>query len=138
MVEFVDGSVLAQLSTADMRLQIQLALTHPERRKSPVSHLNLAEVGRLTFREADMEKFPCLRYAYEAGEVGGTMPTVVNGADEVAVDAFLKRKIGFLDIPNIIKQTTEAHQPVFAPSLDNIIAADRWARDFAEKTVLDA
>jgi 1-deoxy-D-xylulose-5-phosphate reductoisomerase len=139
MVEFVDGSILAQLSTADMRLQIQLALTYPERKESPVPYLNLVEVGRLTFQEADMERFPCLKYAYEAGETGGTMPTVVNAADEVAVDAFLKRKIGFLDIPDIIRQTMEAHK-IQDPrlktqdsecSLDDIIAADKWARDFA-------
>jgi 1-deoxy-D-xylulose-5-phosphate reductoisomerase len=136
-VEFVDGSVLAQLSTADMRLQIQLALTYPERRESLVPYLNLAEVGCLTFQEVDMEKFPCLRYAYEAGKIGGTMPTVVNGADEVAVDAFLKQRIGFLDIPDIIRQTMKAHHPVFDQSLDDIIAADRWARDFAY-SMLDA
>jgi len=137
MVEFVDGSILAQLSTADMRLQIQLALTYPERRESPVPYLNLAEVGRLTFQEVDMERFPCLRYAYEAGKTGGTMLTVVNAADEVAVDVFLKQRIGFLDIPAIIRQTMEAHQPVFDPSLDDIMAADKWARDYAQCLILD-
>jgi len=132
MVEFVDGSILAQLSAADMRLQIQLALTYPERRGSPVPYLNLAEVGRLTFHEVDMETFPCLRYAYEAGEIGGTMPAVVNGADEVAVDAFLKRRIGFLDIPTIIRQTMEAHKTQDSEcSLDDIMAVDKWARDYA-------
>ena len=138
MVEFVDGSTLAQLSRPDMRLQIQLALTHPERRRSPVPYLNLAQVGSLNFHEVDMERSPCLKYAYEAGETGGTMPAVVNGADEVAVDAFLKRRTRFLNIPTIIRQTMEAHQAVSDPSLDAIIAADRWARDFAEKAVLDA
>jgi 1-deoxy-D-xylulose-5-phosphate reductoisomerase len=133
MVEFIDGSVLAQLSAADMRLQIQLALTYPERRRSPVSYLNFAEVGHLTFQAADVERFPCLRYAYEAGRIGGTMPTALNGADEVAVDAFLKRSIGFTDIPRIIRETMDAHQSVSAPSLDDIAAADRWARDFARK-----
>jgi 1-deoxy-D-xylulose-5-phosphate reductoisomerase len=136
MVEFIDGSILAHLSTADMRLQIQLALTHPERRESPVSLLDLAEVGCLTFQKADMERFPCLGYAYEAGEIGGTMPAVVNGADEVAVDAFLKLRIGFLDIPRIIKQAMDAHRSVLDPTLDDIIAADRWAREFAEEAIL--
>ncbi|MFC1713386.1 1-deoxy-D-xylulose-5-phosphate reductoisomerase [Candidatus Poribacteria bacterium] len=131
MVEFIDGSTLAHLSTADMRLQIQLALTHPERRESPVSHLNLADVGRLTFQEPDMERFPCLKYAYEAGKTGGTMPAVVNGADEIAVDAFLKKRIGFLDIPRIIRQAMDAHETILEPDLDNIIAADKWARGFA-------
>ena len=136
MVEFIDGSVLAHLSTADMRLQIQFALTYPERRKSPVEYLNLAQVGRLTFHEVDTEKFPCLRYAYEAVETGGTMLAVVNGADEVAVSAFLGGKIGFLDIPKIIKQAMMAHESVFDPSLDDIINADKWARNFAGKKVL--
>ncbi len=114
-------------------MQIQLALTHPERRESPVPQLNLADVGSLTFQEPDMERFPCLKYAYDAGKTGGTMPAVVNGADEVAVDAFLKQKIGFLDIPRIIKQTMDAHETVLEPDLDNIITADRWARHFAEE-----
>ena len=135
MVEFIDGSILAHLSTADMRLQIQLALTYPERRTSPVEYLDLAQAGRLTFCEADMEKFPCLGYAYEAGETGGTMPAVVNGADEVAVSAFLERKIDFLKIPSIIKQAMEAHESVIDPSLEDIMAADMWAREFAEKTI---
>ncbi len=138
MVELIDGSILAQLSTADMRLQIQLALTYPERRRSSVPYLKLSQVGSLTFQEPDMEQFPCLRYAYEAGRMGGTMPAVVNAADEVAVEAFLGRRIGFLDIPGIIKQTMEAHRPVLNPVLDDIISSDRWARDFAETVILDA
>lgn len=133
IVEFIDGSMLAHLSTADMRLQIQLALIHPERKESPVAYLNLSEIGRLTFQEADTERFPCLSYAYEAGRTGGTMPAVLNGADEVAVDAFLKKKIEFLDIPKIIKQTMDAHKTVLDPVLDDIIAADKWARHFAEE-----
>jgi 1-deoxy-D-xylulose-5-phosphate reductoisomerase len=138
MVELIDGSILAQLSTADMRLQIQLALTYPERRRSSVPYLKLSQVGSLTFQEPDIEQFPCLGYAYEAGRMGGTMPAVVNAADEVAVKAFLGRRIGFLDIPCIIKQTMEAHQPVLNPALENIMSSDRWARDFAEKVMLDA
>ena len=137
MVELIDGSILAQLSTADMRLQIQLALTYPERRRSSVPYLKLSQVGSLTFQEPDMEQFPCLRYAYEAGRTGGTMPAAVNAADEVAVEAFLNRRIGFLDIPGIIKQTMEAHQPVLNPALEDIMSSDRWARDFAEKVILD-
>ena len=103
--------------------------------KSPVAHLDLAEIGSLNFHRVDMEKFPCLRYAYEACEVGGTMPAVVNGADEVIVDAFLNRKVGFMDIPKIIKRTMDEHQSILEPALDNIMAADRWARDFADRLV---
>jgi 1-deoxy-D-xylulose-5-phosphate reductoisomerase len=135
MVELIDRSILAQLSTADMRLQIQLALMYPERRSSIVPHLNLAEVGQLNFHEPDMERFPCLKYAYEAGQIGGTMPTVLNGADEVAVEAFLNGHIGFMDIPDTIKQTMDAHNSVSAPSLDDIMSADRWSRDFVGKII---
>jgi 1-deoxy-D-xylulose-5-phosphate reductoisomerase len=105
------------------------------RRRSPVPYLDLIGVRCLNFQEADTERFPCLRLAYEAGRIGGTMPTVVNGADEVAVDAFLNGRIGFLDIPNIINQAMEAHQPVLNPVLDDILIADKWARNFAGKSV---
>jgi 1-deoxy-D-xylulose-5-phosphate reductoisomerase len=135
MVEFIDGSILAQLSTPDMRLQIQSALTYPERRESLIRPLNLAEVGQLNFQAPDMEKFPCLKYAYEAGEAGGTLPAVLNGADEVVVEAFLNQKVGFLDIPLIIKKTMEAHQIVSNPSLDDIIVADKWARNFTKNII---
>ncbi len=92
--------------------------------------------------EADMEKFPCLKFAYEAAKIGGTMPTVISGADEVAVSAFLGRKIGFLDIPDIIRQTMSAFLKEGwqkkEPSLDDIIATDTWAKNFAEKLVQKA
>jgi len=142
MVEFVDGSILAQLGVTDMRLPIQFALTYPERMLSPLPHLDLIEVAQLTFEDVNMEKFPCLKYAYKAGKIGGTVPTVLSSADEVAVDAFLKRKIRFTDIPEVIRQTMDSYnecefsQPSDL-SLDDIITADKWARNFAEKVVLD-
>ncbi|MBD3180870.1 1-deoxy-D-xylulose-5-phosphate reductoisomerase [Candidatus Poribacteria bacterium] len=136
MVEFVDSSILAHLSVPDMRLQIQFAFTYPERMKSPVSYLDLIKTGQLNFQEADTDKFPCLKYAYQACETGGTMPTVLNGADEVAVDAFIKGKIGFMDIPAVIMETMSKHNLVSDPSLDDVIFADKWSRDFAKETIL--
>lgn len=135
MVEFIDGSILAQLSIPDMRLQIQSALTYPERRGSLISTLDLAKVGQLNFQSVDMEKFPCLKYAYEAGKIGGTLPAVLNSADEVAVGAFLNHKLGFMDISKIVKKTMEAHQVISDPSLADIMNADKWARDFTERII---
>lgn len=136
MVEFVDGSILAQLGITDMRLPIQFAFTYPDRVSSSLPRLNLIEVGNLTFRDVDIDKFPCLKYAYDAGKIGGTMPTVVSSADEVAVEAFLKQRIGFIDIPYVIKNAMEAYKdnPVFRtsePTLEDIMTTDKWARNFA-------
>lgn len=139
LVEFVDGSILAQLAITDMRLPIQFALTYPKRMPSALPKLDLAKIGQLTFQEVDMDKFPCLKYAYEAIKLGGTMPTVLSGADEVAVEAFLNGKIRFLDISGIIKKTMNVYKDSSfsdsEPSLEAIISADRWARDYANKII---
>ncbi|HGJ64812.1 TPA: 1-deoxy-D-xylulose-5-phosphate reductoisomerase [bacterium] len=140
MVEFIDGSIVAQLSITDMRLPIQLALTYPDRIKSSLPKLKLSDMPNLSFQEPDIDKFPCLKYAYEAIKLGGTMPTVLNGADEVAVGAFLNGKIKFSDIPLIIKDAMEEYkQKEFKPltnlALDDIISADRWSRDYVEKRI---
>ena len=137
MVEFIDGSILAQLSKPDMRLQIQSALTYPERRESLIDRLDLAMVGQLSFQSPDMERFPCLKYAYEAGKIDGTLPAVLNGADEVAVEAFLNGKIGFMDIPKIIKRAMDEHKWISHPSLDDIINTDLWVRDFTKSLITD-
>src|SRR4030095_3150511 len=105
MVEFVDGSIMAQLGTADMRTPIQYALTYPERLPSPVAGLDWAAVSQLEFMPTDRRKFPCISLAYQAIHAGGTMPAVLNAADEVAVGAFLDRKIAFSDIPKVIEKT---------------------------------
>src|SRR5436190_2044510 len=131
MVEFVDGSVVAQLGTADMRQPIQYALTYPERLQSPVESLNWAEVSRLDFMQPARKKFPCISLAYRAIEAGGTAPAVLNAADEIAVEAFLNRKISFSDIPKLIAGTLEAHKPNKADRLETIIEADTWARKYA-------
>jgi 1-deoxy-D-xylulose-5-phosphate reductoisomerase len=128
MVEFVDGSIIAQLSTPDMCLPIQYALTYPERAGSDRVQTNLAKLGSLTFEEPDLERFPSLNLARRAGEVGGTMPAVLNAANEVAVEAFCNRKIGFQQITQSVARVMERHQPVEHPTLDQILSADAWAR----------
>ena len=131
MVEFVDGSVVGQLGTADMRQPIQYALTYPERLSSPVPPLDWNLVSRLDFMQPDRKKFPCISLAYRAIEAGGTAPAVLNAADEIAVEAFLNRKISFSDIPKLIAGTLEAHKPNKADRLETIIEADTWARKYA-------
>jgi 1-deoxy-D-xylulose-5-phosphate reductoisomerase len=128
MVEFVDGSMLAQLSTPDMCLPIQYALTYPDRAASERVQTNLAKLGSLTFEEPDPERFPALALARRAGEVGGTLPAVLNAANEVAVEAFVNRKIDFPQITETVRGAMEAHQVVLHPTLDQVLEADAWAR----------
>jgi len=132
MVEFVDGSIKAQMSLPDMRLPIQHALSYPERWQSDYHRdLDFRQVANLDFEEVDMQRFPCLRLAMEAGRKGGTYPAVASAADEVAVELFLDKRIGFADIPKLIENTLSAHGGTDNPSLDHILAADAWARDAA-------
>ena len=132
MVEFIDGSVKAQLSCPDMRLPIQYALSYPRRLpNSNLPHLDWDNFSGLTFEQPDMVKFPCLRLAIEAGNKGGAYPAGLCAADEVAVDLFLSQRIGFTDISRIVGQVLERHRSVSRPSLDDIMAADKWARETA-------
>ncbi len=128
-VEFVDGSIKAQLSPPDMRLPIQYALFYPERLSSKLPHLDFSNIGALTFEAPDLEKFPCLELALEAGRKGGTYPAVLSAADEVAVELFLEGRIGFLDIAKLVKETLEQHQSTPCPSLEEVLTADAWARE---------
>ena len=128
MVEFVDGSMLAQLSTPDMCLPIQYALTYPDRAPSDRVQTSLAEIGRLDFEEPDTDRFPSLNLARRAGEVGGTLPAVLNAANEVAVEAFCNGEISFTKITEIVDHIMDIHQVVKNPSLEKIIVADQWAR----------
>ena len=128
MVEFVDGSILAQLSTPDMCLPIQYALTYPYRMGSERVQTNLARLGRLDFEEPDEERFPALTLARFAGNVGGTLPAVLNAANEVAVEAFCARRIRFDQITDAVSTILKSHEMVPHPSLDEILAADAWAR----------
>ncbi len=131
MVELTDGAVLAQLGIPDMKLPIQYALTYPERKVIQDNALDLAKIGTLTFEEPDKDTFRCLALAYEAGRIGHTMPCVLNGANEVAVSLFLQKKIGFLEIAELIERVMQAHSLVKTPSLDDIVLADKWAREQA-------
>ncbi|HEV7925349.1 MAG TPA: 1-deoxy-D-xylulose-5-phosphate reductoisomerase [Verrucomicrobiae bacterium] len=133
MVEFVDGSMLAQLSTPDMCLPIQYALTYPERVGSQRVQTNLAKLGQLTFEEPDRERFPALDLARKAGEIGGTMPAVLNAANEVAVSAFVKRSINFPQISELVSRVMERHAVTTHPRLEQILEADAWARQEAAK-----
>lgn len=135
MVEFVDGSILAQLSTPDMCLPIQYALTYPERVSSARVQTSFPKIGSLTFEEPDLERFPALNLAREAGTRGGTLPAVLNAANEVAVEAFCAGKISFPGITRLVSETMRAHSLVQNPSLEQILQADLWARQWAaEKT----
>jgi 1-deoxy-D-xylulose-5-phosphate reductoisomerase len=131
MVEFVDGSMLAQLSTPDMCLPIQYALTYPERAASNRVQTSLAKLGSLTFEEPDVDRFPALELARRAGEVGGTLPAVLNAANEVAVEAFVNRKLNFVQITDTVRRTMDAHKVVAHPTLDQILESDAWARQEA-------
>jgi 1-deoxy-D-xylulose-5-phosphate reductoisomerase len=128
MVEFVDGSMLAQLSMPDMCLPIQYALTYPARVASQRVQTNLARLGQLTFEEPDHERFPALDLARKAGEIGGTLPSVLNAANEVAVNAFVKGSISFPQISELVCRVMDRHAVVPHPRLEQILQADAWAR----------
>jgi len=135
MVEFVDGSIIAQLGVTDMRLPIQYAFSYPARWKTPLPPLDLARAGRLDFGEPDTTKFPCLRHAFRALAGDPALPIVLNAANEVAVTAFLERRIALTSIPDLIGQAMdacEAEGPRAIRSLPDVRAVDRWAREFAE------
>ena len=136
MVEFEDNSVIAQLGIPDMKLPIVYAINYPDRKTSVSEKLNLFEVGTLTFEKADMKTFECLSLAYRAINDGGTMPAVMNAANEIAVEKFLHGKIGFLDIPEIIKMTMNAHTVVSDISLSDIQNADSWAREYSSNIII--
>ena len=131
MVEFVDGSVIAQLGPTDMYLPIQNVLLHPDRVESRYPPLDLAALGRLSFREASLDQYPCLALCFEAARTGGTMPAVLNAANEVAVEAFLKENISFGDIARTIAATMSHHDARTASALEAVEGADQWARQFA-------
>jgi len=131
MVEFVDGTHLANLAIADMRLPIQYALSYPSRFEQNLPGLDLIQAGALHFEKPDRNRFPCLEFGYEASRAGGTMPAVLNAANEESVDAFLNRNIRFSDIPRIIEDVMKHHRVLPEPELEQILEADRWAREEA-------
>jgi len=135
MVEFVDGSVLAQLGVTDMRVPIQYALSHPERWDSPVKSLDFARTPALEFEAPDLERFPCLRLAYAALAKGGTFPAVLNAANEVAVQAFLEGRAAFPSISDCVGDVLAAFSGGQAASLDDVLDADRWSRQRATEVL---
>jgi 1-deoxy-D-xylulose-5-phosphate reductoisomerase len=136
MIELVDGSIIAQLGLTDMRHAIQYALTFPARLPSLLPKLDLTSYGKLEFYPLEHRKFPCVGLAYEALRVGGTMPAVLNAANEVAVSMFLQEKIKFVDIPELISGACAAHTPQPVTNLDLVLAADQWARDWVMEKML--
>ena len=137
MIELADSSVLAQLGWPDMKLPILYCLSWPERQETPWRRLDLTEVGQLSFRKPDPAKYPCMELAYAAGRAGGTMPAVMNAANEEAVAQFLEEKIHFLDIPVVIEAACERHKAdlIGHPQLDDVLAVDQWARQAVREQV---
>ncbi len=135
MVEYSDGAVVAQLGMPDMKGPIAYALSYPERLEGVSPALDLASLGTLTFEEPDLERFPCLAYAYDAIKAGGSMPAVLSAANEVAVKHFLDESIGFADIPRVIKAAMDAHTPSPLRTVEDALKADLWARQEAEKVI---
>ena len=134
-VEYEDGAIVAQLGEPDMRVPIQYALTYPKRVKNPFPRVDFTQRSNLTFDKPDMETFKCLSLAYRALKTGGTLPAVLNGANEVAVARFLKGDIGFLDIPELIEQTMDAYTVKYEYTLEDLLEADAWAKDYAAKVI---
>jgi len=136
MVEYIDGSVLAQLGIPDMRTPIAYALSYPQRLQLDLPALDLCAIGQLTFKAPDTSRFPCLQLAYDALAAGGAAPAVLNAANEIAVAAFLDGKITFLDIPRVISMALEQHGSARLDTLDDAIAADLIGREVAQKSIL--
>lgn len=128
MVEFNDGVIIAQLSAADMRIPIQYALSYPRRLDNSQAPVDFSRLGKIHFEKPDLKKFPCLALACEAARLLGTMPAVLNAANEISVNSFLDRRIDFLSIPRIVGKVMRRHKNITSPSLTDIISADSWAR----------
>lgn len=135
MVEFEDGVVLAQLSLTDMRIPIQYALTYPKRLPNGLAPIDFCRLSRLDFEEPDFGKFPCLGLAYRAAKEKGTLPAVLNAANEVCVDGFLENRLSFVSIPKVIEKVLDKHRNISEPGLVDILEADNWARREAGKII---
>ena len=137
MVEYLDGSIIAQIGTPDMIIPISYALSFPSHLVNSLSPLELDEIGILSFEKPDLEKFRCLDLAMKAAEIGKSMPAVLNAANEIAVSAFLEGKTGFLEIPNLIEKTMEIHEPYPIDNIEAVLKADTWARETAQQLLAD-
>lgn len=130
MVEYIDTSIIAQLSVPDMRIAIEYALTYPNRIKNDLERVDFTKISTLTFEKPDIKTFPCLKLAYDSLKAGKTYLTVLNASNEVLVEKFLKEQIGFYDIPYYIEKSLDAHSSITNPQLEDILEADRWARGY--------
>jgi 1-deoxy-D-xylulose-5-phosphate reductoisomerase len=135
MVEFVDGVVMAQLSITDMRIPIQYALLYPERLPNTLPAIDFYKLERLSFQKPKLDKFPCLKLAYQAAGQSGTMPCVLNAANEISVGGFINRKIKFFQIPEVIAQVMDMHNSIANPGIEQILTIDEWARTQAKKVI---
>jgi len=135
MIEYIDGSIVAQMGITDMRIPISYALSYPNRLRLDLPPLNLYHMDGLTFLPPDIERFPCLRLAYRSMEMGETMPAVLNAANEVAVNSFLEEIIKFTDIPSVVEKVMEYHQVKPLVTLDDALRADQWARERTKKLI---
>ncbi|MBI5145536.1 MAG: 1-deoxy-D-xylulose-5-phosphate reductoisomerase [Candidatus Omnitrophica bacterium] len=135
MVEFIDGVILAQLSITDMRIPIQYAIAYPQRLKNAFPSVDFFQLKRFDFEKPDERKFPCLGLAYRAADEIGTMPSVLNAANEASVEAFLKNRLKFMAIPQVIEKVMDRHRKIKHPGLEEILAADYWARNEAAKII---
>lgn len=133
MVEYMDGSIIAQLAPTDMRIPISYALSYPRHLNGELPSLDLLDIGKLSFGKPDKKRFRCLDLAIDAGKIGESMPAILNGANEIAVNAFLEGKIGFLQIPQIIEKTMEKHEVFPINSIDQAIEANQWAESMAKE-----
>ncbi len=134
-VEYEDGAVMAQMGVPDMKVPISYALTYPKRVKNNFEKLDITKIAMLTFEKPDMETFKCLGLAFKAIKIGGTMPAVLNAANEIAVDAFLKGSIKFLDIAEIIEKTMNAYTVINDYTIDELLEADKWGRSYASQLI---
>ena len=135
MVEFVDGSIMAQLGSPDMRLPIQYALTYPERLPLDIPRINFAQLAQLTFAEPDIDRFPCLSMAIEAMRISGNTPCAMNAANEVAVDAFIHGRIGFMEIPALVEKGMARAEYKADPSLEDIYMTDKTIREYTSSLI---
>ncbi len=135
MVEYNDKAIIAQLGTPDMKVPIQYALSYPNRLELKINSLNLSAIGSLNFKKPDLIRYPSLKIAYQCGKQGGTMTTVLNAANEISVNAFLSKKISFIEIEEIIERVLEKHKTISKPTIEEIIASDKWARVTANNII---
>ncbi len=135
MIKLRDGAIMAHMSATDMKIPIQYALSYPDRLNPPVEPIDLVQIGSLTFERPDTERFPALKLAYDALKLGGSYPAVLNAANEEAVYAFLNERIGFLDITEVVKKVMEKHVPSNGETLEELLAADKWARKTAREII---